>query len=140
MCAAPGLHATGADLSTMALGVATGKAEHRGLTAQFHFDVHHVSELEESFDTALDRGILFHVYENDNDRGAYLHALRMVLSPGRRYFALCFRGPSLALGHSRLTPEQITAGFTNGRRSTPSIPPTSPALSPLAASRPGSSP
>ena len=91
MCAALGLNATGDHLSTMALGAPTAKAEHRGLTAPLHFDGRHLGELEESFDTARDGGLLVHLNDDDNDRGAYLHALPSVLNPGTQYFVLCFR-------------------------------------------------
>jgi SAM-dependent methyltransferase len=114
MCAALGLDATGVDLSSTALDAATAKGKHRGLTAQFHFDGRHLSELQESFDTVLDRGLLVHVYEEDNDRGAYLQALRSVPSLGGRYFVLCLRGHNHGPGHPGMTPEQITAGSTTG--------------------------
>lgn len=117
MCAARGLDATGIDLSDAALRTAADKARRRGLTARFvNLDVRRLNELEETFDTVLDSGLFVHVYDNDEDRNAYLDGLRSVLRPGGRYFMLCFRGQANGSGHDGLTLDQLTATFSDGWR------------------------
>jgi SAM-dependent methyltransferase len=92
MCAALGLDATGVDLSTAALAVAVDKARDRGLTARFlQLDVRRLAELDERFDTVLDSGLFMHVSNDETNHATYLHALHAALSPGGRYFILCFR-------------------------------------------------
>jgi SAM-dependent methyltransferase len=92
MCAAAGLTATGVDLAGAAISAAEDKARERGLTARFlRRDVRRLAELDESFDTVLDSGLLVHLIENEADRVAYRHGLRAVVPPGGRYFVLCFR-------------------------------------------------
>ncbi len=117
MCAALGLDATGVDLSTVALQVATDKARARGLTARFIAqDVRQLPDLDETFDTVTDSGLFVHVYDNEDDCAAYLAGLRSVLAPGGRYFVLCFRGQGSGSGHDGLTLVQIADTFTDGWR------------------------
>jgi SAM-dependent methyltransferase len=115
MCAALGLDATGVDLSRVALQAAADKARARGLTARFiELDVRHLAELDQTFDTVLDSGLFVHVYDDIDDRSAYLDGLRSVLRPGGRYFMLCFRGQPAGSGHDALTLEQLIAAFADG--------------------------
>jgi cyclopropane fatty-acyl-phospholipid synthase-like methyltransferase len=89
MCAGRGLDATGVDLAANALDTAQDKARVRGLTARFlRRDVRTLAELGETFDTVLDCG-LFHIF-GPADRVAYAHSLLSALTPGGRYFMLCF--------------------------------------------------
>jgi SAM-dependent methyltransferase len=115
MCAALGLDATGVDIAAAAISAAEGKARERGLTARFlRHDVRRLAELGESFDTALDSGLLVHVLDNEQDRTAYLHGLQAVLPSGARYFVLCMRGPQVNTPARHLMREDITACFTHG--------------------------
>jgi len=89
MAAALGLEATGIDLAGNALSTAEQKARTRGLTARFlKYDALKLAELGEVFDTVLDCG-LFHVF-SDGERAPFIDGLRVVLSPGGRYFHLGF--------------------------------------------------
>ena len=117
MCAALGLDATGVDLSSVALQVATDKARARGLTARFIAqDVRQLAELDQTFDTVIDSGLFVHVYDNEDDRDAYIDGLRSVLPPGGRYFMLCVRGQGSGSGHDGLTLEQVVDTFPRGWR------------------------
>jgi cyclopropane fatty-acyl-phospholipid synthase-like methyltransferase len=118
LCAGLGLDATGIDLASAALRCAEEKARERGRTARFlGQDARNLAELGESFDTVLDCG-LFHSFDAE-DRAAYVRSLRVVLSPGGRYFMLCFsdREPEgdWPWVH-RVTQTEITTAFTDGWR------------------------
>jgi SAM-dependent methyltransferase len=119
MCAGLGLEATGVDLAATALRSAQEKARARGLTARFlHHDARRLPALGEQFDTVLDSG-LFHLLD-PADRAAFTEGLQAVLSPGGRYFLLCFsdrepRTPG-AQGPHRLTRDDITAAFADTLR------------------------
>lgn len=117
MCAAVGLDATGVDISAVAISAAEHKARERGLTARFlRHDVRRLAELGESFDTVLDSGLLVHVIDDEQHRAAYLQGLQAVVPSDGRYFVLCFRGPQANSPARHLTPEDVTACFTQGWR------------------------
>lgn len=114
LCAGIGLDATGIDVAAASLRIAERKASERGLTARFlRYDVRKLADLGESFDTVLDCG-LCHVF-GDEDRAAYVEAIRSVVAPGGRFFLLCFsdREPG-DQGPRRLTRDDITAAFADG--------------------------
>ncbi len=116
MCAALGLDATGVDLASTALHAAKQKARDRGLTARFlSWDALKLADLGESFDTVLDCG-LFHIF-TDDDRTAFVNALRSVVRPGGRYFMLCFSDQQPGdWGPRRVTRDEIIASFADGWR------------------------
>jgi ubiquinone/menaquinone biosynthesis C-methylase UbiE len=113
MCAGLGLDATGVDLASAALHAAKEKARDRGRTVRFLLqDALYLADLGESFDTVLDCG-LFHIF-NDEDRAAFVDSLRYVLTPGGRYFMLCFSDQQPGdWGPHRVTRDEITASFTD---------------------------
>lgn len=114
MAAERGLEATGIDLSKTALEVAEGKARARGIAARFlHWDALQLGSLGELFDTVMDCG-LFHTFP-DGDCTRFVESLGAVLSPGGRYFMLCFsdRQPG-AWGPHRRTKEEIRSCFADG--------------------------
>ncbi|EGX61062.1 MULTISPECIES: class I SAM-dependent methyltransferase [Streptomyces] len=117
MCAGLGLDATGVDLASRALHAAEEKARERGRTARFlHWDALTLAELRETFDTVLDCG-LFHIFDRDV-RAAYVDSLRAVISPGGRYFMLCFsdRQPGEWGRVHKLTRSDVEASFADGWR------------------------
>ncbi len=115
MCAGLGLDATGIDLASTAIHTARQKARDRGLTARFMLrDARQLADLGESFDTVLDSGLFVHVFDNDDDRAAYIDGLRSVVPPGGRYFMLCFSGQRPH--HRALTHDEFTAAFAAGWR------------------------
>ena len=72
-----------------------------------------LGSLGERFDTVLDSG-LFHIFDDD-DRGRYVDSLRTAISPGARYFMLCFsdRQPG-DWGPRRVTEAEIRQSFVEG--------------------------
>jgi ubiquinone/menaquinone biosynthesis C-methylase UbiE len=116
MAAAMGLDATGIDAAPAAIATAQRKAHDRGLSARFF--VHNaldLASLDEHFDTVLDCG-LFHIFEDD-DRPVYVDNLRSVISPGGRYYMLCFsdREPG-DRGPRRVTERELREQFRDGWR------------------------
>jgi hypothetical protein len=69
----------------------------------------------EQWDTVLDCG-LFHVFDDD-DRVVYVDDLATAVSPGGRYFMLCFSDeqPGVA-GPRRVSQEEIRGSFADGWR------------------------
>lgn len=125
MCAGLGLDTTGVDLSAVALQAAADKARTRGLTARFlQLDVRHLDQLHETFDTVLDSGLFVHVYDDQNDRAAYLDRLHAIVNPGGRCFILCFRAQARGRAHDGLTIPALITTFPDGWR-VDSIEPTS---------------
>jgi SAM-dependent methyltransferase len=114
MAAELGLDATGIDSSPRAIAQAEQKARERNLAPRFL--VHDALDLEarnEHYDTVLDCG-LFHVFDDD-DRATFVRNLKATISPGGRYFLLCFsdrlpgdRGPR------RVSKAEIESSFADG--------------------------
>ncbi len=115
MAAALGLDATGIDLSSTGLQIAERKARERGLAARFlRYDALALTELGEEFDTALD-SLFLHALAPEN-RIAYLDALRAVLRPDGRLFALCYsdsQPPDTGVPHRR-SRDEIEHWFADG--------------------------
>lgn len=114
MAAERGLDATGVDMAGTAIAAAKSKAEARGLAARFLvWDALDLPGLGERFDTVLDCG-LFHVFD-DEDRARFLPSLRDAVTPGGRYFMLCFsdRQPG-DWGPRRITEAELRESFADG--------------------------
>src|SRR5206468_1744705 len=92
MASALGLEAIGIDASPTAIDLAKRKAQERGLEARFilwdALELPALAQQEGRFDTVLDCG-LFHVFDDD-DRAMFVKGLRSIVTPGGRYFMLCF--------------------------------------------------
>jgi cyclopropane fatty-acyl-phospholipid synthase-like methyltransferase len=114
MAANLGFQATGVDLASRALQMAQDKAQQRGLTVRFlRQDARQLGELGETFETVLECG-LFHIF-SEPDRAVYVAALRLVLTPGGRYFMLGFSDQQPGdWGPHRLKREEITTAFAYG--------------------------
>ncbi len=114
MAAGTGLDATGIDLAPTAIRLARQKAAARNLTARFLvWDALELPALGTQFDTVLDCG-LFHVFD-DGDRARYVASLHAALTPGGRYYLLCFsdRTPGV-WGPRRVSKGEIEASFSAG--------------------------
>jgi len=97
-----------------AVDKAKEKAAERGLPVHFLvLDALHLTSLGRTFDTATDSG-LFHTL-SDEDRPVYVDQLAAILSPGGRYFMLCFsdREPA-GYGPRRITEREIRENFRVG--------------------------
>jgi SAM-dependent methyltransferase len=114
MAAGLGLESTGLDIAPAAIAIANKKARDRGLRARFLvWDVLALGNLHEQFDTVLDSG-LFHVFD-DRDRPRFVESLRAAVSPGGRYFLLCFSDKQPGdWGPRRVSQNEIKASFAEG--------------------------
>jgi cyclopropane fatty-acyl-phospholipid synthase-like methyltransferase len=114
MAAELGLDATGIDSSPRAIAQAEKKANDRKLTTLFL--VHDALDLDtrgEPYDTVLDCG-LFHVF-GDHDRETFVRILTAIITPGGRYFMLCFSDQQPGdWGPRRVSKEEIAANFADG--------------------------
>jgi SAM-dependent methyltransferase len=116
LAAGRGFEATGIDAAPTAIRLATEKAAHRSLVAQFEVsDALDLPALERHFDSVLDCG-LFHVL-NDVDRARFVRSLSAVVVPGGRYFLLCFSDKEPGdWGPRRVRQEELLHSFTLGWR------------------------
>ncbi len=112
--AGEGYEVWGIDSAPLAIRKAKEKAAGRGL--QVHFLVLNALELpklDRKFDTATDSG-LFHTL-SDEDRLLFVDNLAAVLSPGGKYFMLCFSDLEPGgYGPRRITQEEIRDCFLDG--------------------------
>jgi len=116
LAASLGFDTTGIDGAPLAIEKAQAKARERGLDVRFVVgDVLELASFGEQWDTVLDCGV-FHVFDDD-ERGVYVENLAAAVSPGGRYFMLCFSDeqPGVA-GPRRVSREEIRAAFANGWR------------------------
>jgi len=104
----------GVDATTLAIQKAQEKAKKRGLPVQFLvLDARDLSRLTRKFDTATDSG-LFHTL-SDEDRPVFVDNLAAVLSPGGKYFMLCFSDQEPpGYGPRRITEREIRNSFSDG--------------------------
>ena len=112
--AGEGHEVCGIDSVPRAVDKAKEKAAERGLPVHFLvLDALHLTSLGRTFDTATDSG-LFHTL-SDEDRPVYVDQLAAILSPGGRYFMLCFsdREPA-GYGPRRITEREIRENFRVG--------------------------
>jgi cyclopropane fatty-acyl-phospholipid synthase-like methyltransferase len=112
--AAEGHEVWGIDSAPLAIQKAKEKAAKRGL--QVHFlvmDALNLSRLNRKFDTATDSG-LFHTL-SDEDRPVFVDNLAAILSPGGKYFMLCFSELEPGgYGPRRITQVEIRESFRDG--------------------------
>jgi SAM-dependent methyltransferase len=104
----------GIDSAPLAIRKAQEKAAERRLTVHFLvMDALDLARLDRKFDTATDSG-LFHTL-SDEDRPLFVENLATVLSPGGKYFMLCFsdREPA-GYGPRRIAEREIRESFSTG--------------------------
>jgi 2-polyprenyl-3-methyl-5-hydroxy-6-metoxy-1,4-benzoquinol methylase len=114
MVAGFGHDVTGVDAAPSGIALARRKATERGIAARFlEWDALDLGALGEQFDTVLDVG-LFHCFA-DEDRPALEKSLRAVVTPGGRYFLMCFsdRQPG-SWGPRRVSKNAILTTFSDG--------------------------
>src|SRR5208337_3257366 len=104
----------GIDSVPLAISKAQEKAAERGLHVHFLvMNALDLSSLNRKFDTATDSG-LFHTL-SDEDRTVFVDNLAAVLSPGGKYFMLCFSELEPGgYGPRRITKEEIQDNFRDG--------------------------
>jgi len=116
LAASLGFDTTGIDGAPLAIEKAQAKARERGVDVRFVVgDVLELASFGEQWDTVLDCGV-FHVFDDD-DRVVYVDNLAAAVSPGGRYFMLCFSDeqPGVA-GPRRVSQEEIRGSFADGWR------------------------
>jgi 2-polyprenyl-3-methyl-5-hydroxy-6-metoxy-1,4-benzoquinol methylase len=116
LAASLGFDTTGIDGAPRAIEKAQAKARERGVDVRFVVgDVLELASFGERWDTVLDCGV-FHVFDDD-ERVVYVDNLAAAVSPGGRYFMLCFSDaqPGLA-GPRRVSQDEIRASFADGWR------------------------
>jgi len=104
----------GIDSAPLAIGKAKEKAARRGLPVHFMvLDALELSRLNRKFETATDSG-LFHTL-SDDDRPIFVDELAAVLSPGGKYFMLCFSDlEPPGYGPRRISENEIRDSFRDG--------------------------
>ena len=112
--AGEGHEVCGIDSAPLAIRKAREKAAGRGLRVNFLvLNALDLSSHNRKFDTATDSG-LFHTL-SDEDRPLFVESLAAVLSPGGRYFMLCFSELEPAgYGPRRITQDEIREAFRDG--------------------------
>ncbi len=93
-----GFDATGVDLSSVAIGMATHSASRKGVSCRFvAADVlGDLPELSGPFDFAYDWELLHHIFPPDRER--YVANVFRLLRPGGRYLSVCFSENSPQFG------------------------------------------
>ncbi|MCK9592583.1 MAG: class I SAM-dependent methyltransferase [Methanoregula sp.] len=109
-----GYEVWGIDSAPLAIQKAQEKAARRGLLVHFCvLNALDLSLLNRKFDTATDSG-LFHTL-SDEDRPVFVHNLAAALSPGGKYFMLCFSNEEPdGYGPRRITKREIQDSFHEG--------------------------
>ena len=104
----------GIDSAPLAIQKAKEKAARRELPVHFLvLDARELSRLNRKFDTATDSG-LFHTL-SDEDRPVFVDNLAAVLSPGGKYFMLCFSDlEPPGYGPRRISEREIRDSFRDG--------------------------
>jgi SAM-dependent methyltransferase len=120
LAASLGLDATGVDQAGAALAEARRSAAERGLSERARFVQHDVLRLHESgelggrFDVALD-SLVFHAFHGEQ-RARYVRSVGSVLTPGGRFFVLCYREepPGPPGRRHRVTRRDVEEAFADG--------------------------
>ncbi len=110
-----GHEVVGVDSSIRAIQKAQAKARERGSSVIFKLaDALHLSELNRSFENAIDCG-LFHTF-TDVQRRKFVKGLRSVIATNGKYFMLCFSDlePLDWGGPRRITKGEIEESFSDG--------------------------
>jgi len=96
--ASRGFAATGVDLSSAAIGIATRSAAKKGVACRFVVaDVlGDLAELREPFDFAYDWELLHHIFPADREK--YVANVSRLLNAGGRYLSVCFSEKSPQFG------------------------------------------
>ena len=116
LAASLGFDTTGIDGAPLVIAKAQAKGREQGVDVRFVVgDVLELASFGEQWDTVLDCGV-FHVFDDD-DRVVYVDDLATAVSPGGRYFMLCFSDeqPGVA-GPRRVSQEEIRGSFADGWR------------------------
>lgn len=111
--ASRGLEVTGLDGSGVAIERARAKAREQGVSARFiQGDALRLSELNETFDTVVECGLL-HVFSDEN-MARLVREVHAVLRPSGRYVVACFSDQASFDGPRKLSQQQLETLFADG--------------------------
>jgi len=106
-----GLSVLGVDVAGTALAVAREKAKDRGIEIEFAAaDALHLERLGRRFDTVLDCG-LFHSFEDEDERSAYVASLASVTTHDGTLYVLCFSDQGPDTGPHPISQQELRAAF-----------------------------
>jgi ubiquinone/menaquinone biosynthesis C-methylase UbiE len=106
-----GLSVLGVDVAATALAVAREKAKNRGIEIEFAAaDALHLERLGRRFDTVLDCG-LFHSFEDEDERSAYVASLASVTKHDGTLYVLCFSDQGPDTGPHPISQQELRAAF-----------------------------
>jgi SAM-dependent methyltransferase len=112
LVAASGLPVLGVDVAETALALARGKAEERGIDAEFvAADAFALDRLGRTFDTVLDCG-MFHTCDVA-ERTTYVASLSSVTEPGATLYLLCFSDVGADTGPHPVAEHDLRSAFTS---------------------------
>lgn len=108
-----GLPVLGVDVAETALAMARGKADQRGIQAEFAtVDALHLERLGRRFTTVLDCG-LFHSFDSV-ERPAYVSGLASATEQGGTLYLLCFSDNGPGTGPHPVTRDELQSAFNTG--------------------------
>jgi SAM-dependent methyltransferase len=107
-----GLSVLAVDVAETALAIARGKAESRGIEAEFAAaDAFHLEDLGRRFQTVMDCG-LFHTCDAE-ERPGYVASLASVTEHGGTLYVLCFSNEGPDTGPHPISEEELRAAFNS---------------------------
>jgi len=111
-----GFSVLGVDVAETALANAREKAKDRRIDVEFAVaDALHLERLGRTFDTVLDCG-LFHTFDDEDERSAYVASLASVTRRDATLYVLCFSDEGPDTGPHPISQQMLRASFDSRDR------------------------
>jgi len=111
-----GFSVLGVDVAETALANAREKAKDRRIDVEFAVaDALHLERLGRTFDTVLDCG-LFHTFDDEDERSAYVASLASVTRRDATLYVLCFSDEGPDTGPHPISQQMLRAAFDSRDR------------------------
>ena len=111
-----GFSLLGVDVAETALANAREKAKDRRIDVEFAVaDALHLERLGRTFDTVLDCG-LFHTFDDEDERSAYVASLASVTRRDATLYVLCFSDEGPDTGPHPISQQMLRASFDSRDR------------------------
>jgi len=111
-----GFSVLGVDVAETALANARQKAKDRRIDVEFAVaDALHLERLGRTFDTVLDCG-LFHTFDDEDERSAYVASLASVTRRDATLYVLCFSDEGPDTGPHPISQQMLRAAFDSRDR------------------------
>ena len=111
-----GFSVLGVDVAETALANARQKAKDRRIDVEFAVaDALHLERLGRTFDTVLDCG-LFHTFDDEDERSAYVASLASVTRRDATLYVLCFSDEGPDTGPHPISQQMLRASFDSRDR------------------------